>query len=435
METLTTTQRYEKELKINNADYKEPKQIGLLEHENSITIDLYWLLGEDEIPLKLTVVLTKENEYSEIVIQEIGKTLFELRKQSRELKNENYSMKNEISHMKNESSNMKNEITNMKNEIIGIKNYFAYYNVNIYCNIKRIIYQDIFAAENKGIIKKVGNPPYDDTSYARKSEGKEMIQYGSADKNSENGAKIIIPDGYNILWIRIPGNRTTLINATFNDGNRENIGKLIFGQESISISSESIPNDELYKNHIWVPIPVKRSGNIILVSGANASPTFYISGIAFGFNIWNIAYNSALAYISCINGGSNVKASIVLSNVLVCFVKLGSIGILYVPVIPSKYDKLLYFVLYNDNNEIQITKLTVNDKVVDTFSYNYDNPIARRYNEKTYFTYYATLIPKEVIPEDSFFVKVEFDMTNQVFFKIYIRECGTHDNIQPSNIQ
>ncbi|XP_065681630.1 uncharacterized protein LOC124811014 isoform X1 [Hydra vulgaris] len=465
MGALTAAQRYEKELKINNVDYKyvctfkeeifqlqvikfnmfiytkefdytfvienddnwkifkdsnkvwnylsfkrEPKHIGLIEQKDSITINLDWMLGEDEIPLKLTIVLMKENESSEIVIQEIGKTLFELKKQCLELKNENKSM----------------------------KKYFTYYNVNLYCKVKCLIYKDIFNAKNEGIIKKVGYPAYNDTTYpnTNKFNSQSIILYGAPNEKTGNGAEIIIPDGYNLLWVRILNDRWTHFNATFNDGNKENIGQFMDGFRLLnSISPKGISNDASYNHHTWFPIPVRRSGKIILTSGAKTNNNFWISGIAFGLNIWNIAYNSAPAYTHYINGGSGVTAHDNWNNDPLCYVAPKSIGILYIPVIPSKYDKLLYFVGHNDTwNENQITKLTVNDKVVDTFSDNYDNPIARHHNGKIYSRYYATLIPKELIPEDSFFLKVEFDMTDQITNGFYIRECGTHDNLNPFNI-
>ena len=56
-----------------------------------------------------------------------------------------------------------------------------------------------------------------------------MIQYGAANESGGNGAEIIIPDGYNLLWVRILNDRWTHFNATFNDGNKENIGQFMDG--------------------------------------------------------------------------------------------------------------------------------------------------------------------------------------------------------------
>jgi hypothetical protein len=57
-------------------------------------------------------------------------------------------------------------------------------------------------------------------------------------------------------------------------------------------------------SHAWIPIPIRKSGDHILYSHTFSSG--YISGIAFGNNLWNHAKNAALAYAKAMNGGNPV---------------------------------------------------------------------------------------------------------------------------------
>jgi hypothetical protein len=55
--------------------------------------------------------------------------------------------------------------------------------------------------------------------------------------------------------------------------------------------------------HGWFPMPLRKSGDYIVYSVTINYG--WISGIAFGKNLWGAAKNSAFAYTEAVNGGDN----------------------------------------------------------------------------------------------------------------------------------
>jgi hypothetical protein len=313
-----------------------------------------------------------------------------------------------------------------------------------------IIYQDIFEAK-EGIKDKEGNvvePPvifklgsyrsYDDHTHPRTNlwSGRPIIRYGGNQEEDGNGAKVIIPDGYNTVWLRVLGDRWNVIHAYFLDGEKEDLGLWTGGRRSANCyCPDGSLSDSYFNVHQWVPIPVGRAGELALISrglivplAKNENREFWLSGVAFSKNPWAHAAQSALGYHWAVNGGDRVawNSNNWESDVL-AMLNQKTNWELKVPVVSSGRDKLLYLIEHNNNwNGCMHTGITVEGQPIERFMATYDNPFARHWNSKFRERYIAAYIPAALIPPDARWLSVRVDMRNQNN-NIHFREIGTHD--------
>jgi hypothetical protein len=302
-----------------------------------------------------------------------------------------------------------------------------------------VVYQDIFEAKEKGAIAKLGSPQYDETSWGRNHpwNDRPIIKYGGNNEKDGNGAKVIIPKDYNTVWVRVLGDRWTVIHAYFLDGSREDLGLWPGGWRSAnSYCPDGSLSDGCMIAHQWLPIPAGRAGEVALIAKPNTGGDFWLSGLAFSRNPWAHAVQSAIGYHWGLNGGNgtiydqkgnwhNWKGD-----------SLSKINPktnleLKVPVVPSGRDKLLYLVEHNNDwNGCMHTGITVNGQKIERFMATYDNPFARHWNSKFYERYIAARIPAGLIPANARWLSVRIDMSKQDQ-GIHFREIGTHDLDMP----
>jgi hypothetical protein len=292
-----------------------------------------------------------------------------------------------------------------------------------------VIYQDIFDAEEAGAIKKIGAPHYDNTTHtaSRMWNNRPIIRYGNNNQNDGDGAEVIIPDGYDTVWVRVLGDRWNAIKAYFLDDN-QNLGIWTGGQRRANCyCPDGSLADSYHRVHQWLPIPAGRSGRLALISKPKTNSHFWISGLAFSKNPWKHAAQSALGYHWAMNGGTKLRwHSIWQNDVLACIDK-GTNPTLMVPVIPTGQDKMLYLIEHDNSwNGCMHKGITVNGKPIERFFSTYDNPFARHWNSKFYNRYIGARIPAELIPEYVRYIPVRIDMTKQDHH-LHIREAGTHD--------
>ncbi len=302
-----------------------------------------------------------------------------------------------------------------------------------------LIYQDIFAARDQGVISKLGNPFYDDTTYRSSNpwQARPIIRYGGNNEADGNGMQVNIPSGYDTLWVRLLGDRWNVVKAYFLDGNKEDLGLWAGGYRATNCyCPDGSLSDGFYFStdsqnrtaHQWLPIPVRRSGQLALISKPNTASEFWVSGIAFSRNPWAHATQSAVAYHWKINGGTDIKWNThIWNDDVLAEITAKSNSELKVPVVPSNRDKLLYIVEHNNNwNGTMHTGITVNGQPIERFLATYDNPFARHWNSKFYERYIAARIPSSLIPADAKWLNVKIDMSLQNN-SIYFREIGSHD--------
>ena len=304
------------------------------------------------------------------------------------------------------------------------------------------VYQDIFDAKSQGAITKFGNPPYDETSYNPNLwHERRIIKFGGNDNADGNGALVTIPPGYDTVWVRVLGERWTVVKADFVDGDKKALGLWAGGYRamncycpdgSLSDGAYVASNDRANTAHQWVPIPAGRSGQLALVAKPNTENEFWISGLAFSRNPWGHAGQSAVAYHWASNGGDTVKWNSIWKNDALAELTAKSNYKLIVPVIPNGRDKLLYLIEHNsDWNGAHHNGIKVNGNPIERFLSTYDNPFARHWNSKFYERYLAARIPANSIPADRRWLEVNIDMGKQTN-SLYFREIGTHDMDTPA---
>ena len=294
-----------------------------------------------------------------------------------------------------------------------------------------LIYQDIFDAKDRGVISKLGNPAYDDTTY-RSNPGwndRRIIKYGGNQEARGNGARVNVPTGYDTLWIRVLGDRWATMHVYFLDGAREDIGNWTGGfRDANSYTPDGAVADSYAREHQWVPIPVRRAGSVAVISN-RSDKDFWISGVAFSKNPWGHAAQSALGYHWKVNGGDSTTW--VTENAegdILSQIDPKSDLALNVPVVSNGRDKLLYMVERNfvDTRSAH-SGITVNGSPIERLLATYDNPFARHWNGKLHERYLAARIPASLIPSDARFVTVRFKMSKQNGNGLRFREIGTHD--------
>lgn len=317
-----------------------------------------------------------------------------------------------------------------------------------------IVYQDIFVAESKNAIAKLGNPTeYNNTSYTERNlwNGRPMICYGNNHETDGKGAVVTIPEGYDTVWVRVLGDRWNAISAYLLDKDNtktRDLGIWTGGYRSANCYCPDGSLSDSYSNlHQWVPIPIGTNlpqlaagekRKLALISKPNTNSWFWVSGLAFSKNPWNHATQSGVGYHWKSNGGDATNWNTEKwNNDVLSLIPPNSNLELKVPVVPSGRDKLLYLVEHNsDWNGCMHNGITVNGKSIERFIATYDNPFARHWNSKSYERYIAACIPADLIPNTNGFttyLSVKIDMRKQNDGNINFREMGTHDLETPWN--
>lgn len=311
-----------------------------------------------------------------------------------------------------------------------------------------LVYDDIHEAKKAGKIERRGKSKlYDDTKHTKGKEwqGKTLIRYGGDTEAGKNGAILNVPKGYDTAWVRVLGDRWTVMSAFYVDGKKEALGQWAGGYRANnsycpdgSLADGRIGNskgkaiDITILRHQWLPIPVPRSGKLALKIQKNTTQNFWLSGVAFSKNPWAHATQNAVAMHWGLNKGEPISwESHTYHYDVLAKIDDGTKKTLMVPVVPNGQDKLLYFVNHNPEwNGCMHNGIIVNGKPVERLLATYDNPFARHINSKPYSRYIATRIPASLIKSGESWMKVQVDLST-VNSHFYFREAGTHDLMVP----
>ena len=308
----------------------------------------------------------------------------------------------------------------------NIKNNYMYYPE------ETIIYHDVFNALGK-VFGKSGSPAeWDETSHKTALwNGRKIIRLGGNSKPLAfpNGAFVNVPNNMNVIWLRVLSDRWFSVKV-YTEGGAD-IGTFIAGFNNLNkYAPDGGSGDSYWNVHDWMAIPVPKAGKYILVPGNkknDGGSDTWISGIAFSTNPWNHAYNSAVAYHWAVNEGTQLTWNNQnWNNGQLAQLDHPKKNILYIPVVPSGKDKLLYLVEHNNNwDGIMHQGIKVEDVPIERFRTTWDNPFARHHNSKIYSRFVATRVP-EKLTIGKRFLKVEIDssLSNN---NIFIREAGTID--------
>jgi hypothetical protein len=302
-----------------------------------------------------------------------------------------------------------------------------------------LVYQDIFEAKDAGAIKKYNKVKnYDETSYSTNLwNGRRAICFG-AQEVGDSGAAIVVPEGYNTLWVRVTAADLFYnFRAEFLDGAKEILGYWTGGRRNANCYCPDGSLTDGYTNrHQWIPIPVGRPGRVLLVEelGNPGNGGLWFTGLGFSKNPWAHATQSTLGYHWTVNGGDATtweKDSDNWHNDVFSRILDGTTLKLMVPYLWSGCDKLLYLIEHNNDwNGCMHNGITVNGQPIERFIASYDNPFARHWNSKWYNRYIAARIPADLIPlpqaDKVPVLEVVIDMTKQDG-SLCFREMGTHD--------
>ncbi len=295
-----------------------------------------------------------------------------------------------------------------------------------------LIYQDIFAARDAGAIAKLGNPAgYNDTSYtaANPWNGSPIIAYGGNNEADGNGALITVPDGYDLVWVRVLGNRWNVVSVRDHVNPAAWEQRFAGGYRNLNPwSPDGGAKDGYWNYHEWMPIPTRGASQLQIVSKPNTNYWFWVSGLTFSTNPWAHVYNSAIAYHWAVNGGDAAAWSTHnWNNDQLAYLPNGSALAIKVPVIKTGRDKLIYAVTHGNNLATEHhAGVSVNGTAIERLRGSYSNPIQRHVDGAIYSRYMAARVPDALIPAGAQFLNVVIDMstTNNHF---YFREIGTHD--------
>jgi len=313
-------------------------------------------------------------------------------------------------------------------------------NLRNYVYRDNLIFQDIFDAYNSNIFQKIGTPGgWDETSYSVNPwNGKRILNIGTGVQRNGNGMRVNIPQGYDVMWIRILGDRWCVLrvdaytpNAPFSFTNVPEIYAGGFRNLN-KIAPDGAGSDSYWNVHEWMPIPIRGGAAQYNVYSAQNSDS-WISGIGFGKNLWNHAAQSAVAYLWKLNtqtGDVGWTGQNCNNDQLAQF-NPGSTTEVSVPVVYSGKDKMIYLAEHNNNwVDTQHTAVYINGHPVERFRTTYVNPFSVHIGSKIYNRYIATRIPANLIAQGDKFVHLKVDCSSQqASTNLYFREIGTHDVI------
>jgi hypothetical protein len=302
---------------------------------------------------------------------------------------------------------------------------------NNYLYKDAIIHQDIYAALSRGIIEKVGTPAGWNDNYPVWNK-RNILNIGVGVQGNGQGLKINVPEGFDVLWVRVLNDRWTTFRITGDTQSGQDQGepeKYACGHRNLNeYSPDGAAPDSFHTVHMWCQMPVRFNAmnGTMLYSGINSDS--WISGIAFGKNLWGHVRNSAVAYHWQLNGGDALRwHTHNWNNDQLASLDAGAFRTMRVPVVPNGKDKMLYFVEHN-NNWIGVMhgEVWVGENKVGRFRTTYQNAFATHYNSKQYCRYIAVLVRKEIIDANAKFLDLRVDMSMSDHH-IHIREAGTHD--------
>lgn len=350
---------------------------------------------------------------------------------------------------KNYDLNKLNELLDVVSSGTKLKLFENNNNTSIFSkNTSDYVIYNIYDAFKSNIIAKKGSPTFNNTTYSDKPLiSKFAIKFGNNNETSGNGVIVTIPSPkYTLLWLQVPYNKWTIVEAKYDDGTL--IGVYGDGFATHNIFTPNGTDTDSPNEYMWFSIPVTSNGkkviltsrDLITVSDSNIiNSGMWVFAIAFSTNPWNHVYTCGRILASANNGSGATKIKFESNNwkgyPLASF-NYGSQSTIYVPVIPSDYDKVLYILFHNDDSSNAAhTAVLVNGTPVNRFR-SFNNVFSRHFTNiggTPYVKYLATVVPNSLINKTSNFIKVTVDMTKQNA-NFMFRFIGTHDNFTSQNV-
>ena len=307
---------------------------------------------------------------------------------------------------------------------------------NLFINM--IKYNNIYDSIDNGVVSKQGNPKnWDDTSFTINKlwNKKPMIRIG-LDSSYPDGMIVNIPSGYDTMWLQVINDRWCTINIKTSSGKK--ICTYGSGRKSlVSLSPDgTVGIDGVNNAFVWIPINIKKlfvDNKCLITAGTISSTTdVWISNIAFSNNVWG--YTNLPATVPMWGCNGEVNKLIIAGDKsgewhggLLVKTELGKQHDIYVPIVQTGRDKLVYIIEHNNDwAGTYHTDILANGQNVGRLKSTYSNLISTHYNSKIYSRYLAVKVEKELINKDDTFIKITLSTPDT---EIYFREIGSHDYI------
>ena len=287
------------------------------------------------------------------------------------------------------------------------------------------IYQNVYDAKTDGVIAKVGNPTYTESSVWN---GYNIIRYGGNNQADGDGLLVTMPTDKDTLWLRFLGERWNMVKVYDDAGNQ--FGNWAAGhRKNNRITPDGGMDDSHNDKHEWTPINVKgHSGKLYVISKTRTSGSFYISGVAFTDNPHGLTWVSAVGLHWAINGGNSLTwNNQSWNNDNLAQINDNTFWTMKIPVVENGKDKLFFINLYGSQwNEGGHVAVYVNGTKLETrLSEQWDNGFFRQRMSTLYNHMAAVKIPKNLIPTGATYLDVQIDRRTHVNNIMYIREAGT----------
>ena len=288
------------------------------------------------------------------------------------------------------------------------------------------------------------------------------ITFAGTTEKPGTGIVFNLPATHTVIWLRVQTGYLTVVSVYSGTTWLGNYTSSYYRYSNNFSPDGSTADSNLYYN--WMPIALG-----IHYSTINVTPifptnsNFVISGVATSTNPWNHISDHAISYYYNINKTQIVSNPVILTGTWTAAstgwdsmitLPAGVISTLYVKIIPSTNDKLLYIIGNNDigsqyspNTYPKIyinigntggsatSGSTIN---VERLTTTYVNPFSTHYNTRYGSKYMALRIPASLIttavssmtptPLPVIQLTVTFDLTLDTAGFI-IREMGTHDYV------
>lgn len=293
-----------------------------------------------------------------------------------------------------------------------------------------LVYDNIYDALTAGDIQKSGSPSWDETTYKTTQWwGKNILKIGAGAQADGDGLTVNVPPGTEVLWVRILLDRWTQLHVRYDDGSSG--GEWTGGYTRLNqlTPDGGKPTHQIWY-HAWMAIPLAKPGPVILSSRSRTSSGAWISGIAFGKNPYNHAYQSAINIHWGLNGGTGTDwGGHDWNRDHLGWFKQNRKYQIKVPVTGDSGDRVLYFIEHNNNWEGSSVNITIGNWQAPNLATTFMNPFAMHYNSKLYQRYYAVVVPENVWKNNRAplgFLDVTVTTEPQMQWGFHFREVGTH---------
>jgi hypothetical protein len=305
-----------------------------------------------------------------------------------------------------------------------------------------IIHEDVFTAMSSNVIAKLGNPLYNNTSYATTLfQGKKLISFGGTNQSNGHGLQINVPSGYSTAWVRVVGDKWNVFNVYLLNNDQRQLGH--FGGGNRRLNNYHPGGGHRQENnvyHEWIPINtgVTTGCQLALISKPDTESSFWVSGIAFSRNPLNISEKAGmLLYWNCDNaigtqysnggGGVGQNSTNPWNNDQLVQIPALTTATFRIPIVPNGSSKSIYIVdVRTDIDNMLPRAMTVNGATVLCNWVDKAHSLSYFHKGKPYNYMVETYVPASLFPSSQYQATISINTATQGG-SFFFRAIGTLD--------